>query len=544
MRAQRAEIGPCPNGDGVIRENRFAYGCSSWKSKEEPGCGFVIWKQQKGRSISPGRGARPARARPDRAAGRVQDAAQPRPPGAGRRQGAAGRRGRHPAGRTRRARARRSPTCPKCARGPRRADPREQPRLRLLLLEEPQGRPGCGFVIWKSTKGRQITAEEARQVIESGASDWMEFRDRKGPFRGRLVLTEDRTVDIEREGEGARASRPSRPPPGRPDPEGCRCGRSSPAGRASSARTSPTGCSRAATRCRGRQPLDRAARAGAGGGRFRRAGHPRRRGAAGAGRRGAAGRGLPPGRPGRRAGVGGRPRPGRRRERARHRRAAGGGAPGRARGWCSRPPAARIYGEADTIPSPEDDARGADGAVRHREAVRRALPRPATTGCTAPATWRSATATCTARARTRTARRAWSRSSSDGSPHGERPLVFGDGRQTRDYVLRRRRGGRQPGGARLLRSGVGVQHRHPAARRTWSICWRPASGWPAPTSRRSSGRRGWARSTAAASTAGGPHGSWAGGRQVSLEEGCARRSQRSREPRLAARRAGRSRCSR
>src|SRR2546430_2043363 len=53
VRAQRAEIGPCPNGDGVIRENRFAYGCSSWKSKEEPGCGFVIWKQHKGRSISP-----------------------------------------------------------------------------------------------------------------------------------------------------------------------------------------------------------------------------------------------------------------------------------------------------------------------------------------------------------------------------------------------------------------------------------------------------------------------------------------------------------
>ena len=54
VRAQRAEIGPCPNGDGIIRENRAAYGCSSWKSKEEPGCGFVIWKQQKGRSISPG----------------------------------------------------------------------------------------------------------------------------------------------------------------------------------------------------------------------------------------------------------------------------------------------------------------------------------------------------------------------------------------------------------------------------------------------------------------------------------------------------------
>ena len=78
VRAQRAEIGPCPNGDGIIRENRAAYGCSSWQSKEEPGCGFVIWKQQKGRGISPARpatcsstarpsswtGSRPGRAAP------------------------------------------------------------------------------------------------------------------------------------------------------------------------------------------------------------------------------------------------------------------------------------------------------------------------------------------------------------------------------------------------------------------------------------------------------------------------------------------------
>jgi DNA topoisomerase-3 len=52
VRAQRAEIGPCPNGDGVIRENRLAYGCSSWKSKEEPGCGFVIWKSIGGKQLT------------------------------------------------------------------------------------------------------------------------------------------------------------------------------------------------------------------------------------------------------------------------------------------------------------------------------------------------------------------------------------------------------------------------------------------------------------------------------------------------------------
>ena len=44
-------------------------------------------------------------------------------------------------------------------------------------------------MIWKSTKGRAITADEACQVIEQGASDWMDFKDGRGPFRGRLVLT-------------------------------------------------------------------------------------------------------------------------------------------------------------------------------------------------------------------------------------------------------------------------------------------------------------------------------------------------------------------
>ena len=56
-------------------------------------------------------------------------------------------------------------------------------------------------MIWKSTKGRQISIDEARQVIEKGASDWMDFKDRKGTFRGRLVLTPDHTVEVQREDE-------------------------------------------------------------------------------------------------------------------------------------------------------------------------------------------------------------------------------------------------------------------------------------------------------------------------------------------------------
>ncbi len=57
LRPERAELGLCPRCGAVtgeiIRENSRAYGCTSWKSREEPGCGFVIWKQVAGRTITP-----------------------------------------------------------------------------------------------------------------------------------------------------------------------------------------------------------------------------------------------------------------------------------------------------------------------------------------------------------------------------------------------------------------------------------------------------------------------------------------------------------
>jgi DNA topoisomerase-3 len=196
VRAQRAEIGPCPNGDGVIRENRAAYGCSSWQSKEEPGCGFVIWKQQKGRSISPaeardllehgqtdlldGFKTRPSRARLVLTEGNqvqlIADDGTRLDAPAGPRETIA--------------------ICPKCG-----GEIRENSRAYGCSSWKSRKEPGCGFVIWKSTKGRAITADEARQVIEQGASDWMDFKDRKGPFRGRLVLTPEKTVEVQREDE-------------------------------------------------------------------------------------------------------------------------------------------------------------------------------------------------------------------------------------------------------------------------------------------------------------------------------------------------------
>jgi DNA topoisomerase III len=57
LRPERAELGLCPRcgqetGE-IIRENSRAYGCTSWKSREEPGCGFVVWKRVAGRTLTP-----------------------------------------------------------------------------------------------------------------------------------------------------------------------------------------------------------------------------------------------------------------------------------------------------------------------------------------------------------------------------------------------------------------------------------------------------------------------------------------------------------
>ncbi|MDQ2983427.1 MAG: DNA topoisomerase 3 [Actinomycetota bacterium] len=57
LRPERVELGPCPRCGAetgeIIKENSRAYGCTSWKSREEPGCGFVIWKRVASRTLTP-----------------------------------------------------------------------------------------------------------------------------------------------------------------------------------------------------------------------------------------------------------------------------------------------------------------------------------------------------------------------------------------------------------------------------------------------------------------------------------------------------------
>jgi DNA topoisomerase III len=48
VRIERANLGPCPICGHDIIENRKAYSC--W-SREDPGCGFVIWKSKAGKQL-------------------------------------------------------------------------------------------------------------------------------------------------------------------------------------------------------------------------------------------------------------------------------------------------------------------------------------------------------------------------------------------------------------------------------------------------------------------------------------------------------------
>src|SRR5687767_14805891 len=48
VRIERAKLGPCPVCGREISENRKGYSC--W-SREDPGCGFVIWKRKAGKSL-------------------------------------------------------------------------------------------------------------------------------------------------------------------------------------------------------------------------------------------------------------------------------------------------------------------------------------------------------------------------------------------------------------------------------------------------------------------------------------------------------------
>ncbi|HEY0387236.1 MAG TPA: DNA topoisomerase 3 [Gaiellales bacterium] len=184
-------LGPCPNGDGEIKENRRAFGCSSWKSKEEPGCGFTIWKSQKGFTV----GEADVRALLEHGEATLLDGPQPAKlvMAEGNVPQIVGLDGAQLVRSAVKVVRETIATCPRCG-----GEIRGNSRAYGCSSWKSRKNPGCGFVIWKSTKGREITPEEAKLVIEQGSTGPLEFRDRQGSFVGRLVLTDDKSVEVVR----------------------------------------------------------------------------------------------------------------------------------------------------------------------------------------------------------------------------------------------------------------------------------------------------------------------------------------------------------
>ena len=135
LEAEREVIGPCPTPGcgGEIIERTKSYGCTSWKSRTEPGCGYVIWKRVRGQ-----------KGEVDAETARAMVAARRDQRRAGGRQGAVG-------------------ACPTPGCG---GQIVENSRAYGCTSWKSRKNPGCGFVIWKREKGHEVTREEAAARIE------------------------------------------------------------------------------------------------------------------------------------------------------------------------------------------------------------------------------------------------------------------------------------------------------------------------------------------------------------------------------------------
>lgn len=132
---------PMPDCDGSIVEGPRGYGCSSWASKEAPGCGFVIWKEQGGKRVT-------EKQLLDQVAA-MHAGTLPLP----------GRRERVVVG-----------TCPRCS----------QPVVErdkswgCSSYRGPKD-PGCGYTIWKSGPDRQpVSADELAAMLAAGTTNQRE----------------------------------------------------------------------------------------------------------------------------------------------------------------------------------------------------------------------------------------------------------------------------------------------------------------------------------------------------------------------------------
>jgi DNA topoisomerase-3 len=137
MKIERKVIADCPRCDGEIVERPKSWGCTSWKSKEDPGCGFVIWREQGRRKISVEEALeRIARNESDSDRAAEREVLGPCP----------------------------TPGC----------DGLIVERVKSYGCTSWKSRtePGCGFVIWKSTRaGGDVDLETAREMVAAGKTN-------------------------------------------------------------------------------------------------------------------------------------------------------------------------------------------------------------------------------------------------------------------------------------------------------------------------------------------------------------------------------------
>ncbi|MEW6581139.1 MAG: DNA topoisomerase 3 [Actinomycetota bacterium] len=133
---ERTVIGPCPTPGcgGEIIERPRSYGCTSWKSRTETGCGYVIWKKARGQQGE----VDVDTARAMVAAGTTNAAPAP---------------SKEPIG-----------ECPTPGCGGKIV---ENSRAYGCTSWKSRKNPGCGFVIWKREKGHDVTREEAAERLEA-----------------------------------------------------------------------------------------------------------------------------------------------------------------------------------------------------------------------------------------------------------------------------------------------------------------------------------------------------------------------------------------
>lgn len=182
--------GHCPRcGDktgAVIRETSKGYSCSSWQSREDPGCGFVIWKQYFGKTL--GKRAVQELIRDGKTKDKLSGFKTPDgtpfasqlviDPQSGK------------VVLPRELEIREAPPlgpCPFCK------TEMVKESLRAYSCTSYKGKddPGCGFTIWKTMSGKRIDRKTATEIVQTGktAAVLEGFTSKAGkPFSARLVV--------------------------------------------------------------------------------------------------------------------------------------------------------------------------------------------------------------------------------------------------------------------------------------------------------------------------------------------------------------------